>query len=126
MDNSVKNEEKKVKVVDYKSVKEEKENVVEFANIDKDILEIALNDNVYETMQDSVKRKRVIVNFLAEFLSSLKAIDKNMDEVAKDITICTSDKVLDFFIKTKDNIEKEENKQKAKAIVEQSHQKPKK
>ena len=99
---------------------------VKSAGIDKDVLDIMTQEDVLMAVQDEKMMKRFELNFLCEFLSEIKGLRKDFDEFSQMISVCSADKLADFFKELQGNVAKEEQRLNAQEKIKKSHQKPKK
>jgi hypothetical protein len=109
---------------------ENKENVkkveITEAKIDKDVLDIMKNEDILATMEDDKQVKRLILNCFCEFLSEIKGLRRDFDEFSQMISVCSADKLADFFKELHGNIAQEEKRIELKEKMAQSHKKSKK
>ena len=109
---------------------ENKENIkkveVTEAKIDKDVLDIMKNEDILATMEDDKQVKRLILNCFCEFLSEIKGVRRDFDEFSQMISVCSADKLADFFKELHGNIAQEEKRIELKEKMAQSHKKSKK
>lgn len=109
---------------------ENKENIkkveVTEAKIDKDVLDIMKNEDILATMEDDKQVKRLILNCFCEFLSEIKGLRRDFDEFSQMISVCSADKLADFFKELHGNIAQEEKRIELKEKMAQSHKKSKK
>jgi hypothetical protein len=109
---------------------ENKENVkkveVTEAKIDKDVLDIMKNDDILSTMEDDKQVKRLILNCFCEFLSEIKGLRRDFDEFSQMISVCSADKLADFFKELHNNISQEEKRIELQEKMAESHKKSKK
>lgn len=96
------------------------------AKIDKDVLDIMKNEDVLTALKDDVLIKRVILNCFCEFLSEIKSLRKEFDEFSQMISVCSADKLADFFKELHSNVAQEEKRIAVREKIAQSHKKPKK
>lgn len=109
---------------------ENKENVkkveITEAKIDKDVLDIMKNEDILATMEDDKQVKRLILNCFCEFLSEIKGLRRDFDEFSQMISVCSADKLADFFKELHGNIAQEEKRIELKEKMAKSHKKSKK
>lgn len=109
---------------------ENKENVKKVettdAKIDKDVLDIMKNDEILSSMSDDKQIKRLILNCFCEFLSEIKGLRRDFDEFSQMISVCSADKLADFFKELHGNVAQEEKRQELHKKMSKSHQKSKK
>ena len=96
------------------------------AKIDKDVLDIMKNDEILSSMSDDKQIKRLILNCFCEFLSEIKGLRRDFDEFSQMISVCSADKLADFFKELHGNVAQEEKRQELHKKMSQSHQKSKK
>lgn len=109
-------------------MKEEKKKDVEIksAGIDSDVLDIMKEKDVLKAISDEVQIRRVMLNFFCEMLSQVKELKKEFEDFYQTISICSTDKVIDFFKKLKSNVEEEKTRIAVKEKIKKSHLKSKK
>lgn len=95
------------------------------AKIDKDVLDVMKNEDILKALSDDVQIKRVILNCFCEFLSEIKGLRQDFDEFSQMISVCSSDKLADFFKEVKSNFAAEETRANVKQKISKSHKKPK-
>ena len=109
---------------------ENKENVQKVettdAKIDRDVLDIMKNDEILSSMSDDKQIKRLILNRFCEFLSEIKGLRRDFDEFAQMISVCSADKLADFFKELHGNVAQEEKRIELREKIAKSHQKSKK
>ena len=93
------------------------------AKIDKDVLDIMKNDEVMASISDDKQVKRLILNCFCEFLSEIKGLRKDFDEFSQMISVCSADKLADFFKELHSNVAKEEKRLELRDKIAQSHKK---
>ena len=96
------------------------------AKIDKDVLDIMKNEDVLSALKDDVQVKRVILNCFCEFLSEIKDLRKEFDEFSQMISVCSADKLADFFKELHSNVAAEEKRLNVQDKIKKGHQKSKK
>ena len=96
------------------------------AKIDKDVLDIMKSDEILSSMSDDKQVKRLILNCFCEFLSEIKGLRRDFDEFAQMISVCSADKLADFFKELHGNVAQEEKRIELKEKMAKSHQKSKK
>ena len=96
------------------------------AKIDKDVLDVMKDEEILAVLQDDKQVKRFILNCFCEFLSEIKGLRRDFDEFSQMISVCSAEKLADFFKELHGNVAKEEKRLAVKEKVAQSHQKPKK
>ena len=102
--------------------KETKVQVTE-AKIDKDVLDIMKNEDILASMKDDTQVKRLILNCFCEFLSEIKGLRRDFDEFSQMISVCSADKLADFFKELHGNIAQEEKRIELREKIAKSHQK---
>ena len=93
------------------------------AKIDKDVLDIMKNDEVMASISDDKQVKRLILNCFCEFLSEIKGLRRDFDEFSQMISVCSADKLADFFKELHSNVAKEEKRLELRDKMAQSHKK---
>ena len=96
------------------------------AKIDKDVLDIMKNDEILSSMSDDKQVKRLILNCFCEFLSEIKGLRRDFDEFAQMISVCSADKLADFFKELHGNVAQEEKRLELRDKIAKSHLKSKK
>ena len=96
------------------------------AKIDKDVLDIMKNEDVLKGLKDDVQVKRVILNCFCELLSEIKGLRTDFDEFSQMISVCSADKLADFFKELHSNVAQEEKRIELSRKMAKSHLKPKK
>lgn len=96
------------------------------AKIDKEVLDIMKNEDILKAVSDDKQVKRLILNCFCEFLSEIKGLRKDFDEFSQMISVCSADKLADFFKELHSNVAQEEKRLELKEKMAQSHKKPKK
>ena len=93
------------------------------AKIDKDVLDIMQNEDIMASISDDKQVKRLILNCFCEFLSEIKGLRKDFDEFSQMISVCSADKLADFFKELHSNVAKEEKRLELRDKIAQSHKK---
>lgn len=96
------------------------------AKIDKDVLDVMKNDEILSSLSDDTQVKRLILNCFCEFLSEIKGLRRDFDEFAQMISVCSADKLADFFKELHGNVAQEEKRIELREKMAKSHQKSKK
>ena len=99
---------------------------VESAGIDKDVLDIMTQEDVLKAISDETQMKRFELNFLCEFLSEIKGLRKDFDEFSQMISVCSAEKLADFFKELQGNVAQEQKRMELQEKMSQSHKKSKK
>ena len=94
--------------------------------IDKDVLDIMKNQGVLDSIKDEKQVWRLILNCFCEFLSEIKDLRKEFDEFSQMISVCSADKLADFFKELQQNVDAESKKVAAYEKAHQGHKKPSK
>lgn len=106
---------------------ENKENTTKIettdAKIDKDVLDVMKNEDILAAVSDDTQIKRLILNCFCEFLSEIKGLRKDFDEFSQMISVCSADKLADFFKELNGNIAQEEKRLELKEKMSKSHKK---
>jgi hypothetical protein len=97
--------------------------LVESAGIDQDVLDNMNKDNIISTLTDQKLMNRAILNCMCEFLSEIKKLNESLNDMQNIMSICANEKIQDFFIGLRENIQKEEAKATTKDKIKQSHKK---
>lgn len=93
------------------------------AKIDKDVLDVMKNEDILTAVGDDKQVKRLILNCFCEFLSEIKGLRKDFDEFSQMISVCSADKLADFFKELHSNVAKEEKRLELRDKIAQSHKK---
>jgi hypothetical protein len=93
------------------------------AKIDKDVLDIMKNEDILATVGDDKQVKRLILNCFCEFLSEIKGLRRDFDEFSQMISVCSADKLADFFKELHGNISQEEKRIELQEKMSKSHKK---
>ena len=96
------------------------------ASIDKDVLDVMKNEDVLTTIGDDKQIKRLILNCFCEFLSEIKGLRKDFDEFSQMISVCSADKLANFFKELQNNVTDEQKRIELKEKMGESHKKSKK
>ena len=96
------------------------------AKIDKDVLDIMQNEDIMASISDDKQVKRLILNCFCEFLSEIKGLRRDFDEFSQMISVCSADKLADFFKELHGNVAQEEKRLELRDKIAKSHQKSKK
>ena len=96
------------------------------AKIDKDVLDVLKNEDILKAISDDKQVKRLILNCFCEFLSEIKDLRKEFDEFSQMISVCSADKLADFFKELHSNVAQEEKRIELQEKISQSHKKSKK
>ena len=99
---------------------------VESAGIDKDVLDIMTQEDVLKAISDETQMKRFELNFFCEFLSEIKGLRKDFDEFSQMISVCSAEKLADFFKELQGNVAQEQKRIELQEKMSQSHKKSKK
>ena len=99
---------------------------VESAGIDKDVLDIMTQEDVLKAISDETQMKRFELNFFCEFLSEIKGLRKDFDEFSQMISVCSAEKLADFFKELQGNVAQEQKRMELQEKMSQSHKKKKK
>lgn len=93
------------------------------AKIDKDVLDVMKNEDILTAIGDDKQVKRLILNCFCEFLSEIKGLRKDFDEFSQMISVCSADKLADFFKELHSNVAQEEKRLELRDKIAQSHKK---
>ena len=93
------------------------------AKIDKDVLDIMKNEDIMASISDDKQVKRLILNCFCEFLSEIKGLRRDFDEFSQMISVCSADKLADFFKELHGNVAQEEKRLELRDKIAQSHKK---
>ena len=97
----------------------EKEEVkITGGKIDKEVLDIMKNESILDSIKDEKQISRLILNCFCEFLSEIRDLRKEFDEFSQMISICSADKLAEFFKELQKNVDVESKKME---IYEKAH-----
>ena len=101
--------ENKEQTIQETKVEEKKYNVGT-EEIDAEILKIAQSKGVLDAVRDEKTLNRAILNCFCEVLAELKHLGSSVESFLDIISICSNDKIVEFFAQTKKNLEKEKKR----------------
>lgn len=107
-------------------VKKEEEINVGVGKIDVDVLDAMKQEDVLEAISDDKQLKRLMLNFFCEFLSEIKDLRKDFDEYMQFISVCSADKMANFYKELEKNVKDEKNRIEVQENMKKSHLKSKK
>lgn len=96
------------------------------SSIDKDVLDIMSQEDILKAISDDKQLWRLLLNYFAEMLSTIKELAKAQDEFNQMISICSADKMQNFFKELQENVAEEEKRQNLMEKIGESHKKSKK
>lgn len=96
------------------------------ATIDKDVLDIMKQKDVLDTLKSERDMKRLELNFACEMLSTVKELSTALNDLMNVLTICSADKLTEFFKEVKKNVTGEQKRVELQNKIKKSHLKPKK
>ena len=96
------------------------------ASIDKDVLDVMKQEDILYAISDEVQIKRVMLNYFCEFLSEIKDLHKDIDTLMETLSVCASDKLVEFFKEVQKNTENEVARANLKEKMSKSHKKSQK
>lgn len=105
---------------------ENKKVEVKSAGIDKDVLNIMTQEDVLTAISDEKQLNRFKMNLFCELLSQIKELRREFDDFMQMISVCSADKLANFFKELQTNVSEEEKRLNLHKKMSQSHQKPKK
>lgn len=105
---------------------ENKEIQVQTGSIDKDVLDIMKDKDFLTALGSEIETKRVILNCFCEFLSEIKGLRNDINELTDLITVCSAEKVGDYFKELQKNVKNEQKRLELEEKIHQSHKKSKK
>lgn len=79
-------------------------------SIDREVLDIMKEEDVLKSISDPKQANRLILNCFCEFLSEIKGLRKELDELLEVISICSSDKLTAFFKELDKNVKAEKKR----------------
>ena len=89
-------------------------------------MQLLKNEDILATMEDDKQIKRLILNCFCEFLSEIKGLRRDFDEFSQMISVCSADKLADFFKELHGNVSQETKRMELRDKIAKSHQKSKK
>lgn len=92
--------------------------------IDKEVLDVMKQDDILSAISDPKQANRLILNCFCEFLSEIKGLRQDFDEFMQMISVCSSDKLTEFFKELQKNVAQEEIRQNVQKKIKKSHLKP--
>lgn len=92
--------------------------------IDKEVLDVMKQDDILSAISDPKQANRLILNCFCEFLSEIKGLRQDFDEFMQMISVCSSDKLTEFFKELQKNVAQEEVRQNVQKKIKKSHLKP--
>ena len=104
-------------------MEENKQIEVKPASIDKEVLDIMKQEDVLEAIKDKTQLNRLQLNFFCEFLSEVKELRKEFDDFMQMISVCSADKLANFFKELQTNVAQEEKRIELHEKIKQSHKK---
>lgn len=108
-------------------IKEEiKNEAVEEGKIDKDVIDVMNDSDILNVLGDDKQLKRAVLNCFCEYLSEVKGLRTQVEELVNAITICSTDKLKAFFKELDANVQSEEKRIELHEKMAKSHQKSKK
>ena len=97
-----------------------------YANIDKEVLDIMKEEDILKAVEDERQMKRLELNCFCELLSQVKGLKNDFDEFNQMISVCSADKMTSFFKELQKNVFAEEKRIELQEKIKKSHKKPKK
>lgn len=98
---------------------------VKTATIDKDVLDIMKQEDVLSALKNEKDMKRLELNFACEMLSTIKELNNAINDLMNVLTVCSADKLTEFFKEVKKNVAGEEKRIDLQNKIKKSHLKPK-
>lgn len=105
---------------------EEKNQAVQQAEIDKDVIDELVKKNALDGIKDQRQINRVMLNFMCELLSELKHLNQAIDSYNELLTVVSSDKLQDFFLNLRSNVEAAQKEDALQEKIHADHKKPRK
>lgn len=96
---------------------------VKHASIDREVLDIMKQEDILEAIKDEKQLNRLKLNFFCEFLSEIRELRKEFDDFMQMISVCSADKVANFFKELQTNVAQEEKRLELHEKIKQSHKK---
>lgn len=103
---------------------EEKNQAVQQAEIDKDVIDELVKKNALDGIKDQRQINRVMLNFMCELLSELKHLNQAIDSYNELLTVVSSDKLQDFFLNFRSNVEAAQKEDALQEKIHADHKKP--
>lgn len=116
-------ENQKNVIENEKSVTKTEKVVVTGGKIDKEVLDVMSQDDILTAISDPKQVNRLILNCFCEFLSEVKDLKNGFDEFMQMISVCSSDKLANFFKELQKNVVEEEKRVVLHEKIKQSHKK---
>lgn len=91
--------------------------------IDEEVLDLLPSENVLKALESDIEMKRVVLNCFCELLSLYKKQNQELEALEQTITIASTQKVVDFFSKVKENTVEEEKRVKTYNKAHRGHRK---
>lgn len=109
-----------------KEIKEQEKKVdINEASIDKEVLDILSNEEMFETLLDDKLVKRFILNCFCEMLSEMGKLKKEICGLSNVITVCSADKINKYLKEVDTGIKEEEARQAVAEKIAEGHKKKK-
>lgn len=93
------------------------------AKIDKEVLDIMKQEDILEAIKDEKQLSRLKLNLFCEFLSEVRELRKEFDDFMQMISVCSADKVANFFKELGKNVAEEEKRLELQEKIKKSHKK---
>lgn len=104
-------------------LKENKVNVTG-GKIDKETLDIMSQEDILTAISDQKEANRLILNCFMEFLGELHGLRTDLDSLLQVVSVCSKDKILDFFKQVDAGFENEKTRVAVQEKIKESHKKP--
>lgn len=102
---------------------ENKEIKVTQSSIDKEVLDVMKDEEILNAISDEKQMKRFELNLFCEFLSEIKGLKKEIDELNEIISITSSDKIANFFKELNQNFKDEKTRVEVQNKIAKGHKK---
>lgn len=112
--------------MENEEMKKDEKVVVTGGSIDKEVLNVMKQEDILKAISDQTQANRLILNCFCEFLEQIGELKKDFDEFNQMLSVCSSDKMANFFKQIQTNTADEVKRQNALKKVRKSHLKAEK
>lgn len=99
---------------------------VEDSGIEEEILDIMSQEDILTAISDEKQKNRLILNCFCSFLNEITSLRKEFDDFMQMISVCSADKLSNFFKELQKNVADEANRIELQEKISKSHKKSKK
>lgn len=89
--------------------------------IDAEVVNVMKDEDVVKMLSDDTQIKRLILNCFCEFLSEIKSLRGEVNQLVDVFTMVSTDKLKAYFKELETNVDKEETRQKVQKKAIRSH-----